>query len=408
MHCPFIHCPPMRFVAIALCLSAALTIPSHAATPTCAAISTGAGASLNGFSPFPPNSPWNMNIASAPVDPNSNNLINTIGNNTTLHPNFGSGEFDGGTIGIPYLVVDNTQSLAAISYNAFGNESDPGPMPIPANAPIEGEPVPSGDRHVLVLDKSNCWLYELYSAYPQPDGSWQAASGAVFDMQNIENRPLTWTSADAAGLPIFPGLVRYDEVAAGAINHALRFTVPTTRQAFVYPANHWVGNLQNPNAPPMGMRLRLKAGFNISGFSKSNQVILTALKTYGMFLADQGSGIFLIGDTDPRWNNNDLHSLTQLTGADFEVVKMNVINTPNNLPSGYGPDIVNFTSTQTSPGVYTLNWTANYTSYLILDPSPGPVRGTSLQVSPTATTTYTLTATNVFGRVTRQLTITVP
>ena len=401
------HCPPLRLVPSAIFVTSALALSTHAAPPTCANISTGAGASLNGFLPFPEYSPWNTNIASSPVDPNSANLIHSIGAQTTLHPNFGSGELGGGDIGIPYLVVDNMQALAAIDYTADGNQSDPGPMPIPANAPIEGEPNPSGDRHVLVLDKTNCWLYELYSAYPQPDGSWQAASGAVFDMQNGERRPWTWTSADAAGLPVFPGLVRYDEVAAGAINHALRFTVPTTREAFVVPATHWASNDQNPNAPPMGTRLRLKATFDISGFSQTNQVILAALKNYGMFLADIGSGIYLIGDTDPRWDNDDLHNLTQLTGSDFEVVKLPSIITPANLPTGPSPQIFSFTSTQTSPGVYTLNWNVKDTSYLILTPSPGPVRGDSIQVSPSATTTYTLFATNPIGRVTAQTTVTI-
>jgi hypothetical protein len=399
--------PPLRLIASTLCFNAALTLSAHA-QPTCANISTGVDASLNGFVPFPANNLWNEDIASSPVDPNSANLIHTIGTSTTLHPNFGSGEYDGGSIGIPYLVVNNTQPLIAIDYTAFGNQSDPGPFPIPANAPIEGAPDPSGDRHVLVLDASNCWLYELYEAYPQPDGSWQAASGAVWDMENGEHRPVTWTSADAAGLPVFPGLVRYDEVAAGAIKHALRFTVPTTREAFVFPAEHWASNDESPNAPPMGMRLRLKASFNISGFSQTNQVILTALKNYGMFLADNGSGIYLIGDTDSRWNDDDLGNLSKLTGADFEVVQMSQIYTPANLPTGPAPEILSFNSTETSPGVYTLNWSTSNASYLIITPAPGPVRGTSLQVSPSATTIYTLIATSAYGRVTAETTITIP
>jgi hypothetical protein len=390
--------PPLRPVASALCLTFALALSGHA-QPTCAGISTGVDASLNGFVPFPASSVWNTNIASSAVDPNSANIINTIGTSTTLHPNFGSGEFDGGSIGIPFLVVDNTQPLVSIDYTAYGSQSDPGPMPIPANAPIEGAPDPSGDRHVLVLDKSNCWLYELDASYPQPDGSWQAASGAVWDMEDGEHRPFTWTSADAAGLPVFPGLVRYDEVAAGVIHHALRFTVPTTREAFVFPAEHWASSDQSANAPPMGMRLRLKASFNISGYSQTNQVILTALKNYGMFLADNGSGIYLIGDTDSRWNNSDLHNLTQLIGSDFEVVKMPEIITPTNVPTGPSPEIVSFTSSETSPGVYTLSWSVS---------NAGPARGNSLQVSPSASTTYTLNATNEHGRTTAETTITIP
>jgi hypothetical protein len=402
----FMHRLPLRLIAFGLCLASALIISAHAQS-NCAGISTGTDASLNGFVPFPASNPWNVNIASSPVDPNSANIMKTIGAGTTLHPNFGSGEYDGGTIGIPYLVVDNTQPLVAIDYTAYGNQSDPGPMPIPSSAPIEGEPNPSGDRHVLILDKTNCWLYELDSAYPQSDGSWQAASGAVWDLENGERRPYTWTSADAAGLPVFPGLVRYDEVAAGAINHALRFTLPTSREAFVAPASHWASNDQSPNAPPMGVRLRLKAGVNISGFSQTNQVILTALKNYGMLLADNGSGIFLIGDNDPRWNNDDLSNLEHLTGSDFEVVQSPEVITPAIVPTGPAPQILSFTSAETSHGVYTLNWNVKDASYLIITPSPGPVRGSSLQVSPSATTTYTLFATNTIGRVTAQTTITV-
>jgi acetyl esterase/lipase len=401
------RCPPLRLIASTIYLISPLALSAQAVPPTCANISTGVGASLNGFIPFPASSPWNTNIASAKVDPNSANLIASIGASTNLFPNFGSGELGGSGGGIPYLVVDNTQPLAAIDYIANGNQSDPGPMPIPANAPIEGGPNPGGDRHVIVLDKTNCWLYELDSAYLQPDGSWQAASGAIWDLQNGEHRPWTWTSADAAGLPVFPGLVRYDEVAAGAINHALSFTVPTTREAFVAPAVNWAGNGQSSNAPPMGTRLRLKAHVNISGFSQTNQVILTALKNYGMFLADNGSGIDLIGDTDPRWNNEDLQNLTQLNASNFEVVQMPAITTPANVPAGPLPQILSFTSAETSPGVYNLSWNVQENSYLILTPSPGPVRGSSIQVSPSATTTYSLIATNPIGRDTAQTTITI-
>ena len=392
-------------VLSAIYLMLALTVMGANAQTTCSAISTGAGASLNGFVPFPASSPWNTPITTSAVDPNSANIISFIGTGTTLHADFGSGEYDGADLGIPYIVVDSTQPLVGIDYTAYGGESDPGPMPIPAGAPIEGQPDANGDRHVLVLDKTNCWLYELDSAYPQPNGSWQAASGAVWDMENIERRPWTWTSADAAGLPIFPGLVRYDEVAAGVIKHALRFTVPTTRQAFLYPATHWASSNTSVNAPPMGMRLRLKASFNISGFSKANQVILTALKTYGMFLADNGSGIFLSGDGDSRWNNDDLQNLKQLSASDFEVIDMPFVYTSSNIPTWNAPAITSLTATETAPGVYTLNWSVNYSSYLILTPSPGPVRGTSLVVTPTEPTTYTLIATSGYGRVTKQVTV---
>ena len=186
-----------------------------------------------------------------------------------------------------------------IKLKAYASESDPGPEPIPSNALIEGYPKPGdGDRHVLVLDKDGCWLYEMGSAY-LTSGQWSANVTAVFDMTSNEQRPYTWTSADAAGLPIFPGLARYDEVAAGAIRHALRFTVPSTREAFTPPASHWASSVTNPNAPPMGMRLRLKATFDISKFSAQNQVILTALKKYGLILADNGSAMYISGAPDP-------------------------------------------------------------------------------------------------------------
>ncbi len=215
-------------------------------TSSCSQMSTGQGASLGGFLPFPSDNPWNKDISSASVDPNSVNIINFIGPTIGLHPDFGQGEYQGSYIGIPYTVVDSTQPLIPINYQAYGSESDPGPMPIPLTAPIEGYPNPgSGDRHVLVLDKSNCFLYELYSSYPQAS-SWNADSGTVWDLLSDEQRPYTWTSADAGGLPIFPGLVRYDEVAAGAIHHAIRFTLPSTSAGFTPPASHSAATSTNP------------------------------------------------------------------------------------------------------------------------------------------------------------------
>jgi len=206
----------------------------------------------------------------------------------TLHPDFGSGTWDGEPIGIPYNIVGGSQPKVNITFD-YAEESDSGPYPIPPNAAIEGGPQSTGDRHVLVLDKDDCILYELYSAYPQPDGSWHAGSGAVFRLPSNALRPKTWTSADAAGLPILPGLVRYDEVASGEINHALRFTAPSTRREFVWPARHYASNLTGLTYPPMGQRFRLKSSYNISGFSQQVQVILLALKKYGMFLANNGS-----------------------------------------------------------------------------------------------------------------------
>jgi hypothetical protein len=377
----------------------------------CSAMSVGQGASLNGFLPFPADNLWNQNIASAPVDPNSAAIINYIGGSDPVHPDFGSGEYNGSSIGIPYIVVDSSQAPVVINFTAYGDESDPGPMPVPSNAPIEGYPNPgSGDRHVLVLDSSNCWLYELYSSYPQGDGSWNAASAAVWDLTADGQRPLTWTSADAAGLSIFAGLARYDEVASGAIKHALRFTLQNSRAAIVPPASHWASNTSNANAAPMGMRLRLKSSFNISGYSATNQVILTALQQYGMIMADNGSNMYISGAPDDRWDNDDLHNLGQLTASDFEVVQMNPIYTQSNLPTGAVPVIASFTASPTtvSSGTpVTLSWTATGASYFDVTPQVGAIRGTSVVVTPAQTTTYTLNATNEFGRSTATVKVTV-
>jgi hypothetical protein len=386
--------------------------PPPPAPSACSAMSLGQSASLNGFVPFPTDSAWNQDISSAAVDPNSAAIINFIGASTPLHPDFGSGLYQGSDIGIPYLVVNSQQAPVPIAFTAYGDESDPGPMPIPTTATIEGDPNPgSGDRHVLVLDSGNCWLYELYSSYPQTDGSWQAASAAVWDLTANEQRPYTWTSADAAGLPIFPGLVRYDEVAAGAINHAIRFTLQHSRAAFIPPASHWAANSTNPLAAPMGMRLRLKASFDISSFSPANQVILTALKKYGMIMADNGSSMFITGAPDDNWNNDDLHNLTSVTASDFEVLEMTPIYTSANIPQGAVPTIASFTASAQSVSAgtaVTLSWNVSGASYLIVSPDVGAIRGTSVTVTPSETTTYTLYATNAFGRSTATVNITVP
>ena len=280
----------------------------------------GIGADMHGYRPFPADNPWNTPIDQAAVDPNSDALIASIGTSTAFHPDFGA-NWNGGPFGIPYVVVGNGTPPVAMSFT-YADESDPGPYPFPANAPIEGGSSSSGDRHVLVVDRDTKKLYETWSSYPQPDGSWQCGSGAIFDMTTGALRPMYWTSADAAGLPIFPGLVRYDEVAAGAINHALRFTVSHTRHAFVAPARHWASSETNANLPPMGMRVRLKASFDISSYPPDDQVILTALKKYGMFVADNGSDWYLSGAPDSRWSDDNLNLLKQLKGSDFEVVQM--------------------------------------------------------------------------------------
>ncbi len=285
----------------------------------------GLGASLHGKQVFPPNNPWNQDIANSPVDPNSANLITSIGLDAVLHPDFGS-VWNGAPNGIPYIVVAGTQPRVPIDFTAYGAESDPGPYPVPRSAPIEGGPNAQGDRHVLVVDRDNWKLYELYSAYPVNNGaSWKAQSGAVFDLRSNALRPEGWTSADAAGLPIFPGLVRYDEVfEQREIKHALRFTAPRTRRAYVYPARHFASNDPDPNLPPMGMRVRLKASFDISRYSPAIQVILRALKKYGMFVADNGPGWFLSGAPDQRWSDDELSRLKTIKGSDFEVVRMDM------------------------------------------------------------------------------------
>jgi hypothetical protein len=377
----------------------------------CSGINLGQGASLNGFIPFPTSSLWNTNIANAPLDPNSAAIINFIGSSTPVHADFGSGQYQGQSIGIPYIVVPATQPVVTITFTAYGNESDPGPMPIPFNAPIEGYPNPDdGDRHVLVIDKGNCWLYELYHSYPQGNGSWKADSAAVWDLEANEQRPYTWTSADAAGLPIFPGLVRYDEVAAGVIHHALRFTLHYSKQAFTPPASHWAANSSNNLAAPMGMRLRLKANFDISSYPPDDQVILTALKQYGMIMADNGSSMFISGDPDNRWSNDDLGLLRQLTASDFEVLLISPLYTPGNVPTGPNPTINSFTATASrGPGQpVTLSWNVTNGEYYVVSPVVGAIRGTNAVVSPRSTTIYTLYATNQYGRSTAQVTVTVP
>jgi hypothetical protein len=277
----------------------------------------GVGARLNGAVPFPANNAWNRDISAAPVDQNSDNLIASIGASIGLHPDFGV------PYGIPYVVVAGSQARVTVRFNAYGDESDPGPYPIPSDAPIEG----GGDRHVLVIDRDNNRLYELFEAVAQSDGSWDAACGAVFDLDSNNVRPTAqpgWTSADAAGLPIFPGLVRYEEASAGLIPHALRFTVETSRRAYVPPANHWASSSTSANLPPMGMRVRLKSSFVIPAtFSTESKAILQALKTYGMIVADNGSNWYITGAPDPRWNNSKLNSeLGTAKGSDFEVVQM--------------------------------------------------------------------------------------
>jgi len=272
-----------------------------------------------GCAVFPANNVWNAPVDKLPVDPNSDRYVAMIGATRPAHPDFGSGLWDGGPIGIPFIEVPGTQPKVTVTFD-YDSESDHAGYPVPPNAPIEGGAASIGDRHVLVVDRDHCVLYELYAAYPQSNGSWHAGSGAIFDLKSNALRPVTWTSADAAGLPIFPGLLRYDEVAAGEIQHAVRFTAPQTRNTYIWPARHQAAGLTAVNFPPMGQRFRLKAGFDISGFSAPVQVILRGLKKYGMILADNGSSWYIGGAPDDRWDNDALHQITQLGGSDFEAV----------------------------------------------------------------------------------------
>jgi len=302
--------------------------PPDDVTPPQPTPDLGPGASLHGKQLFPPDNGWNEDISIAEVDPNSDNLIAGIGANTNLHPDFGT-VWNGAPNGIPYVVVAGSQPKVPLNWTAYGDESDPGPYPIPPDAPIEGGPSSNGDRHVLVIDRDNWKLYELGYAFPINNGaSWNANCGAVFDLSSNALRPAGWTSADAAGLPIFPGLVRYDEVfEQQEIKHAIRFTAQITRRAYVAPARHWASTTTSVNRPPMGMKVRLKASFNISTFTPAMQVVLRAMQKYGMILADNGSNWYFSGAPDMRWSDDELNQLKTLKGSNFEVVKMNNIVT---------------------------------------------------------------------------------
>jgi len=277
---------------------------------------------------FPADNAWNRDISADSVDPHSDSLIARCGGvAASLHPDFGT-TYRGAPWGIPFITVLGSQRRVPVTFT-YADESDSGPYPIPAYAPIEGGPAASGDRHVLVVDVDNWKLYELFDAHPVGGGtSWTAGSGAVFDLASNALRPDGWTSADAAGLPIFPGLARYDEVAAGRIAHALRFTCPVTRRAYVPPARHFASTQTDSFLPPMGMRVRLKAGVDISGFPADVQVLLTALKTYGMMVADNGGAFFVTGAPDQRWNDADIDTMKRLHAGDFEVVKMSGLVIP--------------------------------------------------------------------------------
>lgn len=270
---------------------------------------------------MPDDSPWNRDISRDRVDARSQRILSRVGMTKPLHADFGT-VWEGAPIGIPYIVVSGQQPRVPVTFTV-AEESDAGPYPVPPNAPIEGGPKSTGDRHVIVLDRDNWQLWEMFNAFPDGRGGWKAESGAFWDLRRNQMRPPRWTSADAAGLPILPGLVRYDEVVGRtAIDHALRFTLAATRRAYVSPASHWASEKDDEDLPPMGMRVRLRANYDLTGFSIEARVILQALKTYGMILADNGTDNFISGAPDPRWNMDALRQIRRVTSRDLEVVEM--------------------------------------------------------------------------------------
>jgi hypothetical protein len=277
---------------------------------------------------FPANNPWNQRVDRLPVARNSAQMIAGIGRGEPVHPDFGT-TYNGAPNGIPFAVVSRHTRRVPVSFD-YSDESDHGRYPLPPGVPIEGGPQSTGDRHVIVIDRDACVDYELFDAHPMAGGSrWHAGSGAIFNLRSNHLRPPGWTSADAAGLPILPGLARYDEVARGVIDHALRFTADSTRRAYVYPARHFASSSNDPSLPPMGLRVRLKASVNISGLPYQARVVALALKRYGMILADNGSPWYISGAPNPRWNDDALHELGRLSGRDFEVVDTSSLPRPH-------------------------------------------------------------------------------
>jgi hypothetical protein len=274
-----------------------------------------AAVAVAGCPVFPASSPWNQRVDTLPVTADSARLVASIGLDAPVHADFGSGLYQGRPIGIPFDVVTRKTPRARVTFD-YADESDKGPYPIPRGVHIEG----GGDRHALLVDRSACRLYELYALQRAASG-WHAGSGSIFNLRSTALRPAGWTSADAAGLPIFPGLARWDEVRRGAIDHALRFTAPKTRRAYVSPARHFASDSNDPSLPPMGLRVRLKASFDVTAFPPQARVVLVALQRYGMILADNGSPWFISGAPDPHWSNDQLHTLSRLRGSDFEVVR---------------------------------------------------------------------------------------
>ena len=284
-----------------------------------AAASAGKVAGVAACPVFPATSPWNQRVDKLPVAPNSDRIVAAIGADDNVHADFGSGPWDGGPIGIPITVVGKAQAKSRVAFE-YASESDKGPYPIPANVAIEGGRNADGDRHALIVDRDSCRLYELFALYPTAGGGWRAGSGAIFDLRSNRQRPAGWTSADAAGLAILPGLARWEDVARGRIDHALRFTVQDTRRAYVWPARHFASDKTDPSLPPMGLRFRLKRSYPIAGFPRQARIVLQALKEYGMIVADNGSNWYLSGAPSPKWSNDQLRTLHRVPGSAFEVV----------------------------------------------------------------------------------------
>jgi hypothetical protein len=284
--------------------------------------STSSAPTIAGCPVFPASNPWNQKVDTLPVAANSAQLIASMGVGGSVHADFGNGLYNGSRIGIPFVVVHAKSTPKSRVTFEYADESDKGPYPIPANVPIEGAPqhADQGDRHVLIVDRDACRLYEL-SGMSKQNGKWSGWSGAIWNLRSNALRPGGWTSADAAGLPILPGLARWEgDASTGAIRHALRFTAERTRRAYIYPARHYASSLTDPSLPPMGLRLRLKASVSIATLPPQARIVAQALKSYGMILADNGSNWYIGGAPSPKWSNDQLHALGGLTGADFEVV----------------------------------------------------------------------------------------
>jgi len=292
---------------------------------------------IGGCAVFPADNIWNTAVDQLPVHPSSSTWVNTIGATTGVHADFGAGMWNGGPIGIPFVTVPGMQTKYPATFT-YQSESDTGPYAIPLNAPIEGGSASTGDRHATSIDTDNCILYEIYYAFPQT-ASWKGGSGAIFNLKSNTLRPATWTSADAAGLPIFPGLLRWEEVASGEIRHAIRFTVPQTQKAYVWPARHYASSLSGTQYPPMGARFRLRASFNISTYSTTNQIILKAMKKYGIMLADNGSAWYISGAPNANWNDSDLHNLGNVKGSDWEAVDVSPLMIDPNSGQALQPGI---------------------------------------------------------------------